>query len=43
MVGKSNAAGNTNVRGRVWVNNGILNKRVKPDQIPEGFRNGRVK
>lgn len=33
--------GNTNVRGRIWVNDGVLTKRVYPDQIPEGFVEGR--
>ena len=29
--------------GRIWVNNGIVNKFVYPDQIPEGFEKGRLK
>lgn len=32
--------GNTIARGRVWVNNGVENKFVYPDQIPEGFVRG---
>lgn len=28
--------------GRVWCNNGSVNKFVYPDQIPEGFVRGRV-
>lgn len=29
--------------GRIWVNNGIVNKFVTPDQIPDGFEKGRLK
>lgn len=29
-------------RGRIWMNNGVVNKRVYPDQIPEGFVRGRI-
>jgi hypothetical protein len=35
------AKGNKNCVGRLWVNNGITNKRVKPGEIPEGFVPGR--
>lgn len=29
-------------KGKIWVHNGELNKRVYPDQIPEGFVKGRL-
>lgn len=34
--------GNTNVRGRVWVNNGVINKSVYPNEIPDGFVRGKL-
>lgn len=34
--------GNTIARGRVWINNGTVNKFVYPDQIPGGFVKGRL-
>lgn len=42
MIGTARAAGNKNVVGRIWVNNGIKNQRVLPDNIPEGFKKGRL-
>ena len=30
------------VKGRVWVNDGIINKQVTSDNIPEGFVRGRI-
>jgi len=42
LVGTARAAGNKNVLGRVWVNNGAKNMRVLPDKIPEGFHKGRL-
>lgn len=30
-----------NAKGRLWVTNGIICKRVKPDNIPQGFWVGR--
>ena len=30
------------VKGRVWINNGEINKQVTPDKIPEGFIRGRI-
>ena len=29
-------------KGRIWVNNGIINKRVYLNQIPNGFIKGRI-
>ena len=29
-------------KGRIWVTNGIINKRVYPTEIPEGFFKGRI-
>lgn len=29
-------------KGRIWVINGIINKRVYPTEIPEGFFKGRI-
>ena len=39
----ADAFGNTNVKGRVWVNNGTESKMVYPDSIPEGYILGRDK
>lgn len=36
-----NSLGNTNVLGRVWVNNGEESKMVSPDKIPIGYHLGR--
>ena len=30
------------VKGRVWINNGVINKQVNPDNILEGFVRGRI-
>ena len=30
-------------KNRIWVNNGVENKRVLPDKVPEGFVIGRIK
>ena len=30
-------------KGQIWVNNGIINKMVCPDQIPEGFSKGMLR
>lgn len=30
-------------KGKIWINNGIINKFVYPDEIPEGFVKGRLK
>ena len=35
-------AGNKTAKGRVWVNNGIISLMVFPDEIPPGFRQGRI-
>lgn len=40
-LSKSNS-GNTNIRGRIWVNDGFVNKMVYPDNIPDGFERGRI-
>ena len=29
-------------KGRIWVTNGIINKRVYPTEIPEGFFKGKI-
>lgn len=34
--------GNEITKGRIWVNNGIENKMVYKDQIPNGFKKGRL-
>lgn len=34
--------GNTIIRGRIWVNNGVISKMVYPNEIPEGFVSGRI-
>jgi len=39
---RESSTGNTNVRGRVWVNNGVVSRMVYLDQIPEGFILGRI-
>lgn len=31
------------IKGRIFVNNGIINKQVFPDNIPDGFVKGRLK
>jgi hypothetical protein len=36
-------SGNTNTRDRIWVNNGVINKMVYPNEIPEGFVKGQLK
>ena len=33
----------SNVKDRIWVNNGVIAKRVKCDEIPTGFIRGRLK
>lgn len=33
---------NTWLKDTIFVNNGFINKRVYPDQIPEGFKKGRI-
>lgn len=44
LVGNSRAAGNRNVAGTIWVNNGIINRRVPTIiGIPEGFVKGKIK
>lgn len=43
LKGNSRAAGNKNVVGRIWVNNGIKNLRVLPNNIPDGYVIGRTK
>lgn len=35
-------SGNTIIRGRIWVNNGVISKMVYPNEIPEGFVSGRI-
>lgn len=44
---KINAQGNTNVRGRIWVNNGIESKRIKKEDFDiyknNGYELGRAK
>ena len=30
-------------KDKIWVNNGVISKRVKPEEIPEGFVRGRLK
>ena len=34
-------AQNNPVSGTIWVNNGIINKRVSKENIPQGFTKGR--
>ena len=29
-------------KGKVWINNGIISKRVSTDNIPAGFVKGRI-
>lgn len=36
------AYGNINVRGKIWVNNGEINRRVLAESIPENFLIGRL-
>ena len=36
-------AGNTIIRGRIWVNNGVINKMVYPNDIPAGFFRGMLR
>ena len=31
------------IKRLIWVNNGVISKRVKHDDIPEGFSRGRLK
>lgn len=42
MIGSARAAGNKNVTGTIWVNDGSINKRVKPGEIPDGFKRGKL-
>lgn len=35
--------GNTVIKGRIWMNNGVINKMVYPNESPEGFVKGRLK
>ena len=42
LIGNTRAAGNHNVAGRIWINNGSINKRVDPSSIPEGFIKGKI-
>lgn len=37
---KKSNSGNTIIRDRIWVNNGVVNKMVYPNQIPDGFVRG---
>ena len=34
--------GNTIAKGRIYVNNGKITKMVYPDEIPDGFKKGRL-
>lgn len=42
-IASLNATNNTNVRGRIWVNDGKRSKMVNPNKIPDGFVLGRCK
>jgi hypothetical protein len=38
-----NVVDSSPVKGTKWYNNGVIDKRFKPDQAPEGFKLGRLK
>ena len=42
-IGEAHKGKTSNVKDRIWVNNGVIAKMVKCDDIPEGFVRGRLK